>query len=49
MLCVAIKGRKRGTNINIIFEMDESLQSVMADILRDIIDKYGQNAATDIT
>jgi hypothetical protein len=49
VLCIAIKGNKRGPNINIIFQMDYDYQSELVGIVSNIINKFGQNVATDKT
>jgi hypothetical protein len=45
-LGIAIKGRNRGPNINLIFQMDKDMQAELAAIVSSITDKFGQRAAT---
>ena len=45
LLGIAIKGNNRGTNINLILDMDHETQSELVGIVSSIIDKFGQHAA----
>ena len=45
MLGIAIKGGNRSNNINLIFEMDQTVQAELVKIVTDIIEKFGQNTA----
>lgn len=41
MLGIAIKGNNRNNNINIIFELDHSMQAELVTTVTNIIDKFG--------
>lgn len=45
LLGIAIKGNNRNNNINIIFELDHSMQAELVTTVTNIIDKFGQSTA----
>lgn len=44
---MAIKGNNRNHNINVIFEMDGSLQSELMGFVSEIIEKFGQTVSNE--
>ena len=47
LLGIAIKGSNRGNNINLILDMDHTVQAELVGIVSSIIDKFGQEAASN--